>query len=95
MLLHPLEVLKVLKLIRLREKDFRVTFIISINVDELRKKLEFDKIIQSLALAADTGGIKPSIMIFPSDVWMKENKYYTEVDNQGVKQFVLTMQLLF
>ncbi|MEL0244041.1 MAG: hypothetical protein VW955_06360, partial [Gammaproteobacteria bacterium] len=36
------------------KKNFRVTFIISINVDELRKKLEFDKIIQSLALAADT-----------------------------------------
>ena len=70
------------------KKNFRVTFIISINVDELRKKLEFDKIIQSLALAADTGGIKPSIMIFPSDVWMKENNYFTMVDNQGVQEFV-------
>ena len=28
---------------------------------------------------------KPSIMVFPDDVWMNENGYMTETDNQGVK----------
>ena len=70
------------------KKNFRVTFIISVNADEIRKKLEFDKIIQPLGFAKNLGGNKPTIMIFPSDIWMQENNYYTTVDNQGVKQFV-------
>tara|TARA_Y100000768_G_scaffold223039_1_gene168254 strand:+ start:1282 stop:2727 length:1446 start_codon:yes stop_codon:yes gene_type:complete len=70
------------------KKNFRVTFIISVNVDDLRKKLEFDKIIQELGFAEDVGGIKPSIMIFPSDTWMQENNYFNMVDNQGVEVFV-------
>lgn len=70
------------------KKNFRVTFIISINVDELRKKLEFDNIIQKLGFAEDVAGIKPSIMIFPSDTWMQENNYFNMVDNQGVQVFV-------
>jgi hypothetical protein len=31
---------------------------------------------------------KPSIMIFPDDVWMNEKGYLKEVDNQGVKTMV-------
>lgn len=69
-------------------KNYRVTFIISINVDELRRKLEFDKIIEPLGFANGVGGIKPTIMIFPSDTWMQENNYYSIKDNQGVKQFI-------
>tara|TARA_B100001778_G_scaffold220614_1_gene182945 strand:+ start:2980 stop:4422 length:1443 start_codon:yes stop_codon:yes gene_type:complete len=69
------------------KKNFRVTFIISVNVDELRKKLEFDKIIQKLGLS-EGAGIKPSIMIFPSDTWMEKNGYFSYVDNQGVEVFV-------
>ncbi len=69
------------------KKNFRVTFIISVNVDELRKKLEFDKIIEKL-IAEGTTGIKPSIMIFPSDTWMEKNGYFKYVDNQGVQVFV-------
>lgn len=70
------------------KKNYRVTFIISVNVDELRKKLEFDNIIQKLGFADDVAGIKPSIMIFPSDAWMQENNYFNMVDNQGVQVFV-------
>tara|TARA_B100001175_G_scaffold244056_1_gene210544 strand:+ start:2961 stop:4403 length:1443 start_codon:yes stop_codon:yes gene_type:complete len=69
------------------KKNFRVTFILSVNVDELREKLEFDKIIQTLGIA-EGAGAKPSIMIFPSDSWMEKNGYFTMVDNQGVETFV-------
>jgi len=37
----------------------RVTFIISVNVDELRKKLEYDKIIEPMGAALGGGsGLK-------------------------------------
>jgi hypothetical protein len=71
-----------------QKKNFKVTFIISVNVDELRKKLEFDKIIEKLGFDENTEGIKPSIMIFPSDVWLEKNGYFKTIDNQGVSQFV-------
>ncbi len=32
---------------------------------------------------------KPSIMVFPDDIWMNSNGYLKEVDNQGVKTTVL------
>tara|TARA_Y100000385_G_scaffold289118_1_gene357607 strand:+ start:1412 stop:2857 length:1446 start_codon:yes stop_codon:yes gene_type:complete len=73
---------------KLGRKNYRVTFLISVNVDELRKKLEFDKIIIPLGLAEGVQGTKPSIMIFPDKVWMKENKYFKMVDNQGRMVFV-------
>lgn len=31
---------------------------------------------------------KPSIMVFPDDVWMNSNGYLTAVDNQGVKMMI-------
>ena len=31
---------------------------------------------------------KPSIMIFPDDVWMNSNGFLKELDNQGVKTMV-------
>lgn len=31
---------------------------------------------------------KPSIMVFPDDVWMNSNGYLNEIDNQGVKVMV-------
>ena len=70
------------------KKNYRVTFIISINVDELRKKLEFDNIIQKLGFSEQTDGIKPTIMIFPSDTWLEKNGYFKMIDNQGVSQFI-------
>ena len=70
------------------KKNYRVTYIMSVNVDELRKKLEFDEIIQKLGFAEGTSGIKPSIMIFPSDIWLKANGYYSMADNQGAPVFV-------
>ena len=67
----------------------KVTFIISVNVDDLRKKLEYDKIIEPMGAAlGGGGGMKPTIMIFPSDGWLKDNGYAKFVDNQGVKTLV-------
>ena len=53
------------------------------------------KLIKIIILAISLNGIcfsafsqavnKPSIMIFPDDVWLKTNNCSTEVDNQGVK----------
>ena len=74
---------------KLKRKMNRVTFIISVNVDELRKKLEYDKIIEPMGAAlGGGGGMKPTIMIFPSDGWLKDNGYAKFVDNQGVKTLV-------
>jgi len=74
---------------KLKRKMNRVTFIISVNVDELRKKLEYDKIIEPMGAALGGGsGMKPTIMIFPSDGWLKDNGYAKFVDNQGVKTLV-------
>ena len=74
---------------KLKRKMNRVTFIISVNVDELRKKLEYDKIIEPMGSAlGGGGGMKPTIMIFPSDGWLKDNGYAKFVDNQGVKTLI-------
>jgi len=74
---------------KLKRKMNRVTFIISVNVDELRKKLEYDKIIVPLGDALGAGsGLKPKIMIFPSDPWLMDYGYAKFVDNQGVETFV-------
>lgn len=53
------------------------------------------KLIKIIILAISLNGIcfsafsqavnKPSIMVFPDDVWLKTNGFLTEVDNQGVK----------
>jgi hypothetical protein len=74
---------------KLKRKMNKVTFIISVNVDELRKKLEYDKIIEPMGAALGGGsGMKPTIMIFPSDGWLKDNGYAKFVDNQGVPTLV-------
>ena len=74
---------------KLKRKMNKVTFIISVNVDDLRKKLEYDKIIEPMGAALGGGsGMKPTIMIFPSDGWLKDNGYAKFVDNQGVKTLV-------
>ena len=74
---------------KLKRKMYRVTYAISVNVDELRKKLEYDKIIEPMGAALGGGsGMKPTIMIFPSDGWLKDNGYAKFVDNQGVKTLV-------
>jgi len=60
----------------------------SIDVDQLRKKLEFDNIIKPLGFGEGVEGVKPSIMIFPSDVWLEKNNYFKIIDNQGVSTFI-------
>ena len=65
-------------------KKLRVDYIISVNVESLRKKLEGDKIIKSLAV--DNSVQKPSIIIFPSKAFImgEPNNYYT-IDQNGEK----------
>jgi len=70
------------------KKNYRVTYIMSIDVDQLRKKLEFDNIIKPLGFGEGVEGVKPSIMIFPSDVWLEKNNYFKIIDNQGVSTFI-------
>jgi hypothetical protein len=68
---------------------YKATYAISVNVDDLRKKLEYDKIIEPMGAALGGGsGLKPTIMIFPSDGWLKDNGYAKFVDNQGVKTLI-------
>ena len=74
---------------KLKRKMYKATYAISVNVDDLRKKLEYDKIIEPMGAALGGGsGMKPTIMIFPSDGWLKDNGYAKFVDNQGVKTLV-------
>ena len=74
---------------KLKRKMYKATYAISVNVDELRKKLEYDKIIEPMGAAlGGGGGMKPTIMIFPSDGWLKDNGYAKFVDNQGVKTLI-------
>ena len=65
-------------------KQLRVDYIISVNVESLRKKLEEDKIIKSLAV--DNSVQKPSIIILPSKSFIisAPNNYYT-IDQNGEK----------
>ena len=75
-----------------QKKNFKVTFIISVNVDELRKKLEFDQIIESFGFS-DVGGTKPTIMIFPSDGWLEDNGYSSLSRIKESKHlFLITLQ---
>jgi hypothetical protein len=74
---------------KLKRKMYKATYAISVNVDDLRKKLEYDKIIEPMGAALGGGsGLKPTIMIFPSDGWLKDNGYAKFVDNQGVKTLI-------
>ena len=45
-------------------------------------------LIGSNSVAFSQAVNKPSIMIFPDDVWMNSNGFLNEVDNQGVKTMV-------
>tara|TARA_B100000902_G_C27266065_1_gene893565 strand:- start:111 stop:1556 length:1446 start_codon:yes stop_codon:yes gene_type:complete len=68
-----------------KAKTYKVTHIVSVNVDTLREKLESDKIIEALGDELQAaGGPKPIIMVFPSDIWMNANNYMNKQDNQGV-----------
>ena len=72
-----------------KRKMYKATYAISVNVDELRKKLEYDKIIEPMGAALGGGsGMKPTIMIFPSDGWLMDNGFAKFVDNQGVKTLI-------
>lgn len=50
-----------------------------------KKNIALSILCLPLVLFAQNTAKKPSIMIFPADVWMTQNNYAIEVDNQGVK----------
>ena len=45
-------------------------------------------VVASITSAYSQAVNKPSIMVFPDDVWMNSNGFLKEVDNQGVKVMV-------
>lgn len=56
--------------------------IVSLNIRTLRRDLEDKGYIQSVTQL----GYKPSVSIVPDEAWLLRKGYYTEVENQGVKQ---------
>lgn len=66
---------------KVSKKEVVANFIVSINIDGLRKDLEAQGIIKKMADFA----IKPSVLIVPSDVWMKDNGYIRQIDQHGQK----------
>ncbi|MGY8887269.1 MAG: DUF6175 family protein [Flavobacteriales bacterium] len=74
---------------KLQRKMFKVPFVVSVNVETLREKLEFDKILEPLGDGLEAaGGPKPIIMVFPSDIWLNQNGYMKTIDNQGATIYV-------
>jgi hypothetical protein len=68
-----------------KSKTYKITHIVSVNVETLRERLEADKIIEGLGDGLESaGGPLPIIMVFPSDIWMDANGYMNKLDNQGV-----------
>ncbi len=65
------------------KKTVEASIIVTVSVDRLRKQLEAQNIIKSLVQF----GVKPTLIIVPSDTWMKNNGYVTEEDAQGVKNY--------
>lgn len=65
-----------------RGRNLRVDYVISVDVNNLRAQLEFDKVLEPLGFG-EISGIKPVISIFPSDGWCKRNGYWLTFENQG------------
>lgn len=61
-------------------KTLRVDYVISVSIDNLRKRLENDNILKTLAV--DESMQKPSIIIFPKKEFLIESGFYT-IDQNG------------
>ncbi len=66
---------------KLDKKTIRTTTTVYINKAELRADLEKNGMIQSAKSIAESLGITPSIMIVPSNQWMKSAEFTKEVES--------------
>jgi hypothetical protein len=57
-------------------------------VQLLRKSFPILLLFSTWAAAATAQATKPRIMVFPAENWMRENKFYTMVSNQGKEDYV-------
>jgi hypothetical protein len=66
---------------KIDKKTIEANIIVTIDINNLRKDLEKQNIIKSLA----SFGFEPMVLVVPSDEWMEANNYITITDNQGKK----------
>ncbi len=64
-------------------KEWKIGVTVIVLVDQLRKRLEEDGIIQPL----DVEGKLPTIMVVPSAVWCNKHGYMLTFDNQGKTEY--------
>jgi hypothetical protein len=67
-------------------KEYKVGIIVTVMIDELRKRLEQDGIIA--AMENSVSGKMPTIMIVPSAMWCNKNGYMQAFENQGKTEYV-------
>ena len=67
-------------------KEYKVSIVVTVMIDELRKRLEQDGIIS--AMENTVSGKMPTIMIVPSSMWCNKNGYMQSFDNQGKTEYV-------
>jgi hypothetical protein len=65
---------------KIDKKTIEASIIVTVEVDRLRKAMADQGIIKTTSLFS----FKPRIIVGPSNKWMDDNKYYKEIDNQGV-----------
>ena len=70
------------KVDQVTKTEYRVNMTAQVNVIALREQLETDGIIEKFA-KLDKSVAKPSIMIYPSDTWLKAKGYVKKIDDQN------------
>lgn len=65
-------------------KEYKIGLTLLVMVDQLRKRLEEDKIIAPLGSA----GKLPTIMVVPSNAWCNNHDCMQAFDNQGATEYV-------
>ena len=67
-------------------KEYKVGITVTVQVDELRKRLEQDNIIEKLEETVQ--GKMPTVMVVPSMMWCNTNHFTQTFDNQGKQEVV-------
>lgn len=67
-------------------KEYKVGIIVTVMVDELRKRLEQDGLLTKMEEAVK--GKMPTIMVVPSSTWCHKNGFMQTYNNQGVTESV-------
>jgi hypothetical protein len=67
-------------------KEYKVPILVTVMVDELRKRMEQEGIITKMEEVVK--GKMPTIMVVPSTMWCNKNGYTQTYDNQGKQEVV-------